>query len=111
MAALSKVAKPNGDCIRKDKVFLLYLTIYIIRDDLNTEFHTLWFSGVLANTTVAMTPIQCLLVKTSRLSRCFYVPFSFLQIVPLSEGQSLFFQMINRVLKVWLKMPFHKIAQ
>ena len=28
--------------------------------------------------------------------------------IPLSEGQSLFFQMINSVLKVWLKRPFHK---
>ena len=35
---------------------------------------TSWFSGVFANT-VALTPTSYILVKTSGLGGCFYVPF------------------------------------
>ena len=48
--------------------------LYIICDDWNTEFHTLWFTGVLAST-VALTPILCMSVQTSSLGGC-CVPFS-----------------------------------
>ena len=52
-------------------------TISIIRVTLNTDFDTLWFSGVFANT-IALTPTLCTLVKTSGLGECCYVAFSLL---------------------------------
>ena len=52
-------------------------TISIIRVTLNTDFDNLWFSGVFANT-IALTPTLCILVTTSGLFWCYYVPFSLL---------------------------------
>ena len=49
----------------------------IIRLTLNTVFVTLWFSGVFANT-VALIPTLYILVETSCLGECYYVPFSLL---------------------------------
>ena len=45
----------------------------IIRLTLNAEFNTLWFSGVFANT-VALIPTLYILVETSCLGECCYVP-------------------------------------
>ena len=88
---------------------LLYLTIYIIRDYWNTEFHTHWFSGVLANT-VALTPILCIPVKTSELGGCCYVPFSLLG--PSSylwvKAKVWFFRWLKEFINCSLKCHFTK---